>query len=73
MLIVIDATGLKCPLPILRLEKALRGMAAGAQVEITASDPMAAIDIPHFVREGGHRLLASRQQGDTHIFTIEKN
>ena len=73
----IDATGLTCPMPVLRLQKALRDKAQGARVTLLASDPMAAIDVPHFLNENGHKLIARDQEdgpGDMQIlkFEIEK-
>jgi len=50
----IDARGLRCPLPVLKMEAALRRLAPGAAVEIVADDPVAAVDIPHFAAAGGH-------------------
>ena len=61
----IDATGLTCPLPVLRLQKILRDMAAGARVTLLATDQMAAIDVPHFCQEQGHRLIAQSTQAGT--------
>jgi len=57
----IDATGLQCPMPVLRLQKALRDMARGARATLLASDPMAAVDVPHFLNENGHRLISQSQ------------
>ncbi|MGB0820230.1 MAG: sulfurtransferase TusA family protein [Parvibaculales bacterium] len=73
----IDATGLSCPMPVLRLQKALRDIASGGHIRLLASDPMAAIDVPHFCQEQGHKLIASAAQdgpGDMRIlcFEIEK-
>ena len=73
----IDATGLNCPMPVLRLQKALRDIALGGQIRLLASDPMAAIDVPHFCQEQGHTLIASAEQdgaGDMRVlcFEIEK-
>jgi len=53
----IDALGLLCPLPVLRLRKRLAGLAPGARVVILADDPVAAIDIPHFCAEAGHEVV----------------
>lgn len=66
----LDLSGLKCPLPVLRTRKALRGMAAGEQIEVIATDPMAAIDIPNLVRETGDILREVGRQGDALSFTI---
>ena len=70
----LDATGLTCPMPVLRLQKALRELKSGARLRLLASDPMAAIDVPHFLNEHGHKLTASHQKsgaGDMQIFTFE--
>ncbi|MCA8889637.1 MAG: sulfurtransferase TusA family protein [Parvularculaceae bacterium] len=50
----LDARGLRCPLPVIRMEAMLRRMAPGACLLVIADDPIAAVDIPHFSREGGH-------------------
>ncbi|MDG1692035.1 MAG: sulfurtransferase TusA family protein [Alphaproteobacteria bacterium] len=75
----IDATGLSCPMPVLRLQKALRGLPPKARVTLLATDPMAKIDVPHFLSENGHALLAHRTQDkaapggmDLLIFEMEK-
>lgn len=68
----LDLTGLKCPLPVLRTRKALRGIAPGAVLVVVCSDPMAAIDIPHLVREEGDALLAQDRAGTVLRFTIRR-
>lgn len=55
----IDARGLLCPLPVLRLQKTLRDMAQGQQVMLLATDPAAVIDVPHFCQQGGHILISA--------------
>ena len=76
----IDATGLSCPLPVLRWQKYMRDMGAGARVTLLATDPMAAVDVPHFCQEHGHTLLSQTSQAgaapggaDLLIFEIEKS
>ena len=75
----IDATGLSCPMPVLRLQKALRDLPPKARVTLLATDPMAKIDVPHFLSENGHVLLVHRTQAkaapggmDLLIFEMEK-
>ena len=68
----LDASGLACPLPVLKARKALLAMAPGEQLALTATDPLAAIDIPHFCTEAGHRLIASEQRDGAWHFTIER-
>jgi tRNA 2-thiouridine synthesizing protein A len=50
----IDARGLKCPLPVLKMEKRLAALDAGARLVVLATDPMAKIDIVLFCRQNGH-------------------
>lgn len=57
--IEVDARGLLCPLPVLLLRKRLQGAEAGQVVRLLATDPAAAIDVPHFCAESGHELLDS--------------
>jgi len=59
---LIDATGLTCPLPVLRLQKALRALAAASEVTLHATDKMAVIDVPHFCIDNGHDLLKTETQ-----------
>lgn len=51
---LIDARGVKCPLPVLKLEKRLTEVAPGTVVTVIATDPMAKIDIPLYCRQNGH-------------------
>lgn len=69
---VLDATGLTCPLPILRARKVLNGLPAGAVLEVHASDPGAVMDFEAFCRQNGHTLVDHWAEADTHVFVIEK-
>lgn len=68
---VLDLSGLKCPLPVLRTRKALRAMGAGV-LEVHCTDALAVIDIPNLVREMSFVLLEHRAEGATLIFRIQK-
>lgn len=52
--VLIDARGLKCPLPVLQTEKRLASLPPGAPLLVLATDPMARIDIPLYCRQNGH-------------------
>lgn len=52
---ILDARGLRCPLPVIRMEAALRRLSTGGRLRVLADDPIAAVDIPHFARETGWR------------------
>jgi len=53
----IDAIGMLCPLPVLKLRKRLMTHKPGAVVRLLADDPAAVIDVPHFCNEQGHVLV----------------
>lgn len=59
----VDATGLNCPLPILRAKKALAQMATGEVLRVLTTDPSAVRDFQAFARQTGNVLLA-QQSGD---------
>ncbi|KEJ87983.1 sulfurtransferase TusA family protein [Sulfitobacter donghicola] len=68
----LDATGLLCPLPVLKARKRLNGMQAGDQLRMRADDPAAVIDVPHFCAEAGHHLIDTSQDGEVQVYLIEK-
>ena len=57
--IEIDARGHRCPTPTLRLRRALEAAEPGATIRLLADDPLARIDVPHFLGQTGHALLDS--------------
>ncbi|MFD2813664.1 sulfurtransferase TusA family protein [Paracoccus aerius] len=70
---VIDARGLLCPLPVLRLRKLLLDQPPGARVRLWATDAMAQVDVPHFCDTGGHRLVSQSDiGGGVREFTVER-
>lgn len=70
---IVDARGLLCPLPVLRLRKRLAALKPGESLRLIATDPAAVIDVPHFCAEGGHHLLNSHELPDgAREFTVEK-
>ena len=58
---LIDARGLKCPLPVLKLEKLLTTLPPGAALTVLATDPMARVDIPLYCRQHGHDCVATSE------------
>lgn len=70
--IVYDLRGLKCPLPVLKTRKRMISLAPGALLEITTTDPLAVIDIPHFCNEDGHKLEETAPADGGHRFLIRK-
>ncbi|MFZ5723170.1 MAG: sulfurtransferase TusA family protein [Pseudomonadota bacterium] len=68
----LDCTGLRCPLPLLRTKQQLARMAPGSVLEVVASDAGARRDIPSWLAQSPHRLLAEDQQGGLYVFRIER-
>ncbi len=67
-----DATGLLCPLPVLRANRKLRELPVGGLLTVRATDPAAGQDFPAFCRQTGHELVASRREGEVLVFVIRK-
>ena len=69
---IYDLRGLNCPLPVLKARKRLQSMRSGERLTVETTDPLAALDIPAFCREDGHRLVTSTALDGGHRFVIEK-
>ena len=70
--ILVDARGHRCPVPTLRLRRALEAAAPGARLRLLADDPLARIDVPHFAAQVGARVLDQSVTGVTLSFLLEK-
>lgn len=68
----IDASGLACPLPIVRMRKALDGLASGQVLRMIATDPGSVPDMAAFAEQGGHTLLHSAEEGGRFVFLLRK-
>lgn len=69
---LLDATGLLCPLPVLKARKRLQALASGAELTVLADDPAAIVDVPHFCAEAGHALVSSDVEGSVQTYIIRK-
>ena len=69
---VLDVKGMNCPLPVLRANKALRGLVAGDRLRVLATDRAAVADFQAFCRETGHSLLAWSEEAGVFSFVIRK-
>jgi len=68
----LDASGLNCPLPILRAKKALTALESGQVLHIIATDPGAIKDFEAFSKQTGNELMSSREEGGKFYFLIKK-
>ena len=68
----LDASGLNCPLPILRAKKTLAKMDGGKVLHIIATDPGSVKDFEAFARQTGNELVESKEAGGKFEFLIKK-
>jgi tRNA 2-thiouridine synthesizing protein A len=68
----LDASGLNCPLPILRAKKSLAGMSSGQVLHIIATDPGSVKDFEAFAKQTGNELMESIEEGGKFKFLIKK-
>jgi len=72
-LIELDATGLECPMPLLKAKRALNGMQVGQQLRVLATDQGSMRDFQVFAQQSGHLLLASDEAGGVYTYLLQKN
>ena len=68
----LDLTGYRCPVPVIRLEAALRQADQDTQLLVFADDPIAMVDIPHSCREGGHSCTRLPDRGSICVFQVTR-
>jgi tRNA 2-thiouridine synthesizing protein A len=68
----IDASGLNCPLPILRARKALADMERGQILRIISTDQGSVKDFEAFSKQTGNPLLSSGEEGGKFVFVVKK-
>lgn len=69
---VLDVKGMKCPLPVLRANRALRTMTPGDRLRVLATDRAAVSDFQAFCRDSGHALLAWSEEAGVFSFVIRR-
>ncbi|XID74175.1 sulfurtransferase TusA family protein [Alkanindiges sp. WGS2144] len=68
----IDATGLHCPMPLLKLKQALHQLPPGTQILLIASDPNSQTDIQRFCQIAGHQVQMQTNNTQGFEFLIQK-
>ncbi|MGB0713677.1 MAG: sulfurtransferase TusA family protein [Gammaproteobacteria bacterium] len=69
----LDASGLNCPLPILRAKKALAKLESGQILRVVATDPGSVKDFEAFAKQTGNALLDSGEEGGKYVFRLQKS
>jgi tRNA 2-thiouridine synthesizing protein A len=68
----LDASGLNCPLPILRAKKTLNDMASGQVLKVISTDQGSVKDFEAFCKQTNNSLLSSSEQGGNFVFLLKK-
>jgi TusA-related sulfurtransferase len=68
----VDATGLVCPLPILKAKKALSELASGQLLRVLATDPSSVRDFQAFARQTGNELVEQQAEGERFVHVLRR-
>lgn len=69
----LDCKGLSCPMPMMKVAKAMKGMNSGDVLEMLGTDPGTKSDLPRWCEKGGHSILGSTElDGGVFRFLIQK-
>jgi TusA-related sulfurtransferase len=68
---ILDASGLRCPMPLLKTKLELNSMIPGSELEVIATDTGSARDIPAFLRLSKHQLLSTTESDGQYRFVIK--
>ena len=72
-LVEVDATGMNCPMPLLKAKRALNAMSSGQYLRVVATDQGSVRDFQVFARQSGHQLLESSESDGVYTHLIRKN
>jgi tRNA 2-thiouridine synthesizing protein A len=67
-----DASGLACPMPIVKTKKSLADMASGQVLRVISTDAGSVCDMQAFAEQTGHTLLSSGTENNKYVFLIKK-
>jgi len=69
---ILDASGLACPMPIIKTKKAIDGMKIGETLKLISTDPGSVPDVAAWTAKTGHELLGHEEVDGKHIFYLKK-
>ena len=70
--VLVDARGLACPLPLVRLRQALMLVEAGTRLCLLATDPQTPRDVEAFAEAAGHRLVSVETRAEVFVILLDK-
>lgn len=68
----VDATGLKCPMPVIKAKKGIQSIDVGQVMEVLSTDPGSVADFKAWSRSTGNELVESSQNADVYAFKIRR-
>ncbi|MEJ2733255.1 MAG: sulfurtransferase TusA family protein [Anaerolineae bacterium] len=68
----LDAKGLKCPMPVVKTSKEIKGISVGGVLEVLATDPGSMADITAWTKSTGNELLKAQRDQDVFKFYIRR-
>lgn len=68
----LDASGLNCPLPLLKAKQALNALESGQVLELVCTDPGSVRDFQVFAEQSGHQLLHTAETRGTYFYWLRK-
>lgn len=68
----LDCQGLLCPMPVIKLAKAIKGIQIGQVLEMLATDPGSKPDMEAWTKQTGHELLAYREHDGVYVFHVRR-
>jgi tRNA 2-thiouridine synthesizing protein A len=69
---VLDASGLACPMPIVKTRMAIDQLVSGQVLKLVSTDRGSCTDVPAWTQSTGHELLEQTEDGDAFVFLIRK-
>lgn len=69
----LDATGLFCPLPVLKTRRAMQRLAVGDTLTVMATDPASSIDMRHYCNTSGNEMVEASEENGVFTYVIRRN
>lgn len=69
--VLLDAKGMYCPMPIVKLKKATKTMESGQVLKLVATDPGSTRDVPAWANKTGAEVLESSEENGEYTFIIK--
>ena len=69
---VLDARGILCPMPVVKVKLAIEEIAPGQKLQVLATDPASPKDFVVWCKETGNKLVESSEENGVFTFLIQK-